>query len=142
MNGNVLQLATERKKRDQFEDTLEALKIYASTKFSDEITYLNPIFRKLKEPMFNVPIKAGQVMIQNDDGTTTVQKPDNVDLDIYKERMKNYDKKIERLQGTFRSLYNVVWVQTSDLLWNQLKELSDFDTIEDNANVTTFVERD
>jgi len=33
MNGNVFQLATERKKKDQFDNTLEALEIYASTKF-------------------------------------------------------------------------------------------------------------
>jgi len=98
MNGNVFQLATERKKRDQFEDTLEALKIYASTKFSDDITYLDPLFRRLKEPMVNVPVKPGPVTIQNDDGTITVQNPDSVDLDIYKERMKKYDKKFERLQ--------------------------------------------
>jgi len=139
MNGNVFQLATERKKRDQFEDTLEALKIYASTKFSDDITYLDPLFKRLKEPMVNVPVKPGPVTIQNDDGTTTLQSPDSVDLDIYKERMKKYDKKIERLQGTIRSLYNVVWAQTSDLLRNQLQELNDFDTIEDNGDVTTLL---
>ena len=52
MSGNVFQLATERKKKDQFDDTMEALKIHASTKFANDIAYLDPLFRKLK-PYYN-----------------------------------------------------------------------------------------
>jgi len=135
MNGNVFQLATERKKKDQFDDTLEALKIYASTKFSEDIAHLDPLLRKLRKPIIKEPIKPEPSKLKNEDGTITVVPIDSIDADIYKERMKKYDKKVERLQGTLRALYNVVWGQTSDLLRNQLQELTTFDTIEDEADV-------
>ena len=56
MNSNVFQLATERKKKDQFNDTLEALKIYVSTKFSEDIAHLDPLFQKLRKPIIKGPI--------------------------------------------------------------------------------------
>ena len=139
MNGNVFQLATERKKKDQFDDTLEALKIYASTKFADDIAHLDPLFRKLKRPTIAKPDKPAPTEIKNEDGTITVVPVDTMDADIYKERMKKYDKKLERFDGTLRALYNVVWGQTSDLLRNQLQEHAKFEAIEDDADVTSLL---
>jgi len=57
MNGNVFQLATERKTKDQFNDTLEALNIYPSAKFSEDIAHLDPLFQKLKKPTIKKTIK-------------------------------------------------------------------------------------
>ena len=42
-------------------------------------------------------------------------------------------------EGTLRALYNVAWGQTSDLLRNQLQELTKFETIEDKADVTALL---
>lgn len=72
MNGHVFQFATERKKSDQFDDILETLQIYASAKLSEDIPYLDPLFRRLKEPMVNVPINPEPVTAQNDDELISV----------------------------------------------------------------------
>ena len=108
MNGNVFQLATERKKKDQFDDTMEALKIYASTKFADDIAHLDPLFRKLKRHTITKPNKPATTSIKNDDGATTIIPMDTMDANIYKDRMKKYDKKLERFEGTLRALYSIV----------------------------------
>jgi len=139
MNGNVFQLATERKKKDQFDDTLEALKIYASTKFAEDIAHLDPLFRKLKRPTVAKPVKSEPTSLENEDGTTTVIPVDPMDADIYKEIMKKYDKKVERFEGTLRALYNVFWGQTNNLKRNQLQELTKFETIKDKADVTALL---
>jgi len=99
MNGNVFQLATERKKKDQFDDTLEVLKIYASTKFAEDIAHLDPLFRKLKRPTVAKPVKPEPTSFKNEDGRTTVIPVDSMDADIYKERMKKYDKKWKCLKA-------------------------------------------
>ena len=139
MNGNVFQLATERKKKDQFDDTTEALKICASMKFADDIAYLDPLFCKLKRPTITKPNKPATISIKNEDGATTIIPVDTIDTDICKDRMKKYDKKLERFEGTLRALYNAVWGQTSDLLRNQLQKLTKFEIIEDDADVTSLL---
>ena len=83
-NSNVFQLATERKKKDQFDDTLEALKIYVSTKFSEDIVHLDPLFQKLRKPNIKEPIKPESSKVKNEDGTITVVPVDSIDADIYK----------------------------------------------------------
>ena len=139
MNGNVFQLAIERKKKDQFDNTTEALKICASMKFADDIAYLDPLFCKLKRPTITKPNKPATISIKNEDGATTIIPVDTMDTDICKDRMKKYDKKLERFEGTLRALYNAVWGQTSDLLRNQLQKLTKFEIIEDNAGVTSLL---
>lgn len=90
--------------------------------------------------MIKEPVKPEPVKVKNDDGTITLVPVDAIDADIYKERVKKYDKKAERFEGTLRALYNVVWGQTSDLLRNQLQELTDFEKIEDAADVTNLLQ--
>ena len=55
MNGCVFQLHTERKSKSQFADTMEALRIYASTAFKNGIESLTPPFTDLKEPKVAEP---------------------------------------------------------------------------------------
>jgi len=121
MNGQVFQFRTERKRKDQFYNTLESLKIYASVKFSEDIAYLDPLFRRLRKPSITPPNKSEATVIEDEDDEETVIPIDKLDVEVYKERMKRYDKKVERLESTLRALYNVVWAQRSDLLRNQLK---------------------
>jgi len=94
----------------------------------------------LSKPLIKEPVKPEPVKVKNDDGTITLVPVDAIDADIYKERVKKYDKKAERFEGTLRALYNVVWGQTSDLLRNQLQELTDFEKIEDAADVTNLLQ--
>lgn len=47
MNGNVFQLHSERSKKRQFRESLEALKTLAATEFKQEVRFLEPLFRAL-----------------------------------------------------------------------------------------------
>ena len=50
MNGNVFQTHSEQRKRGQFQDTMDALKVYSSTIYKKDIRYLNPLFNRLEQP--------------------------------------------------------------------------------------------
>jgi len=127
MNSNVFQLPSERKKKSQFDDTLEALKIYASKEHSKDIAYLETLFSDLELPVIPKPVKP-EVLIQVDEqGNQFSTSPDQVDLDLYDKALDKYDPKCERLNATLRALFNVVWAQTSDLLRNEIQEFEDFD---------------
>lgn len=68
MNGHVFQVHAEQKKRGQFQDTLDMLKIYASTAFKKDITSLNILFSELKEPRIPEPEEPKAVVIKTEDG--------------------------------------------------------------------------
>ena len=46
MSGHVFQTHFKRRKRGQFQDTLDALEVYSSTIYKKDIKYLNPLFKK------------------------------------------------------------------------------------------------
>ena len=50
MKGQFFQLHSEKKKGGQFEDTLDQLKTFASTKYLSYIDYLSPVFIDLSQP--------------------------------------------------------------------------------------------
>ena len=50
MLGNVFQTHSEQKTKTQFEDTMEALKTYASQKYVKRIELLIPLFADLETP--------------------------------------------------------------------------------------------
>ena len=50
MGGHVFQTHSEQRKRGQFQDTMDALKIYLSTIYKSDIKYLNPLFNKPEQP--------------------------------------------------------------------------------------------
>ena len=56
-------------------------------------------------------------------------------MDLYKELIKKYPDRVERLEATLRAVYNVVWSQCSELLKNKLKENQQFEVMEDEGNV-------
>ena len=49
INRNIFQIHLERKKKSQFVNTMEELKIYLFLAFKRNIKYLNIIFTELKE---------------------------------------------------------------------------------------------
>ena len=135
MNGNVFQLHTECKKRGQFQDTLDALNALASTEYKKEVRYLDPLFRKLEAPSVPLPTKPEQIAIKNEDGSYTYHD-DPVKMDIYREEIKAYVGKMDRLKHTETALYNIVWGQCSRLMKNKLQADENFEDIEEDHNVS------
>ena len=135
MNGNVFQLHTECKKRGQFQDTLDALNALASTEYKKEVRYLDPLFRKLEAPSVPLPTKPEQIAIKNEDGSYTYHD-DPVKMDIYREEIKAYVSKMDRLKHTETALYNIVWGQCSRLMKNKLQADENFEDIEEDHNVS------
>ena len=137
--GNVFQLPSERKRRDQFKESVEALRIYASTQFQKNITYLEPLFRDLKTPTIPLPIKPESKEQTDDAGNITIVPPSAVEEDLYKEEIKRYGVKSDRLQASVRSIYNLVWGQCSELLRNKLREDPDFRKIDSDGDVAALL---
>ena len=48
MNGNVFQINSERKNKSQFTETIEALNVYSSTEYKNDIESLTVLFTDLK----------------------------------------------------------------------------------------------
>ena len=106
-------------KRGQFQDTLDALKALASTQYKKEIRYLDPLFRKLEKPNIPLPVKPEKIAIKNEDGGYTYED-DPVKMNVYREEVKSYVNKHERLKHTETVLYNIAWGQCSRLMKNKL----------------------
>jgi len=134
MNGNTFGTHAERRKPGQFQDTVDALKILAATEYKKDIMYLEPLFKKLEEPMVPLPVKPEAETEGSSKGIIN-----SVKLDIYQEKVKAYGKTEERLKATTTALYNIAWSQCSKLLRNKLKLSPDFERIEDTTNVSALL---
>ena len=95
MQGNVFQLHTERKKRGQFQDTIDAMKVLSSTEYKTEVYYMEPLFRALDTPNISYPVKSQPVKVEQQDGSVT-EETDQVLVGIYKIEIHEYVKKTER----------------------------------------------
>ena len=137
INGDVFQLHSERRKRGQFRDTVEALKTLASTEFKQEVRYLEPLFRALEDPIVPLPIKPKEEEIQDpNDSTKTIKvAPEDVYMDVYKVELTEYVKQKERLRQTKSALVNIVIGQCSKPTKNKLKEMKGFEQREQNGDI-------
>jgi hypothetical protein len=135
MGGHVFQIHSEQTKRGQFQDTLDALKVYSSTTFRKEITSLNKLFTQLKTPEVVKPKDPPLSKVKNEDGTFT-NKVSRFDETVYNEEVKQWIKDNKNLRSTLTALYNIVWGQCSRLMKNKLKAIRDFDSIEEESDVT------
>lgn len=109
MNSHVFQLHSERRKKGQFQETMDALKTLASTEFKQEIRYLEPLFRELTNPKVPLPIKPKpEAFPDPKDSTKTIMAVNPVKVDIYKEEIKAYVTKDERLKQAKSALLNIV----------------------------------
>ena len=138
MNGNVFQTHSEQKKRGQFQDTMDALKVYSSTGYKKDIKYLNPLFNKLEMPNVSEPEQNFTTREDtNKEGVVTItQTPTHFETAVYNERIKTWIKATDALDSTLRSLYNIVWGQCSTLMQNKLKASGKFDERDTNGDVT------
>ena len=106
MNGNVFQLHSDRKK-SQFTDTMEALRVYLSTAYKSDIKYLNSLITELKESSVDIP--ADPVTIKSIDGDgKVVYTTLRFEEMKYTESVKQWIRDDKSLKSTMRSQYNIV----------------------------------
>ena len=55
MIGHVFQVHSEQRKRGQFQDTLDQLKICASTNYKKEIKHMRKLFMEIEAPQISKP---------------------------------------------------------------------------------------
>ena len=132
MNGNVFQLHSERNKKGQFRDSLEALKTLSATEFKQEVRFLEPLFRALEDPVVPLPVKPDQKVYPDSSDSSKV---DPVRLDIYKAEITEYVKKEERLKQTKSALVNIVIAQCSKPMRNKLKGIKNYDSMERQGDI-------
>ena len=137
MQGHVFQVHSEQRKSGQFDDTMNALKTFASNKYVQHIDYLTPIFVDLSEPQLVKPtLKSTKEELTLKDGTKreieTASEEDKIEYTI---KMKRYLKEVKELKQVMRSLYNVITGQCSKLMLSKLKGKPDMAEIEKQGNV-------
>jgi len=133
MNGHVFQTHSERNKPGQFKDTLNALKLLASTEYKKDLLHLEPLFKRLESPKVPLPTKPEPEEVV--EGGVIVMKVNEVKTDIYKEKVKAYSALEDRLNATTTALFNIVWSQCSKLLKGKLKLSHEFERVENEADV-------
>lgn len=116
MNGNVFQTHSEQRKRGQYQDTMNALKVYSSTIYKKDIKYLNPLFNRLEQPDVPAPERSFITTeeIGKDGDIIIKETPTPFESAVYIKRIKTWIKATDTLDPTLRSLYNIVWGQCVD----------------------------
>ena len=69
LNGHVFQIHSEQRKRNQFNDTMDALKLFASQKYVKHINYLMPLFVAPSIPRPVQPASKAKNEVTLQDGT-------------------------------------------------------------------------
>ena len=101
MNGHIFQLHAKRKNKSQFADTMEALRMYASSAFKNDIEYPTPLFTDLKEPRVTE--------LEDPKEEIGTSKVSLFQQTIYNERIKQWIKGERSLKQAIRAIYNIVW---------------------------------
>ena len=94
------------------------MQLYASANFKKDIHNLEVLFKKLVMPTIPKPVKPQPTFVSSisADGGVVEVPPDEADVDLYKEAIKQYSAREESLKASLRSLYNITWGQCSDLM--------------------------
>ena len=152
MLGHVFQVSSEQRKRGQFQDTLDQLKIYASTNYKKEIKHMRRLFMDIESPQIKKPkppkvvkkrttrssvTTRGQRQTTDTAATTTEDdgSEDNLDTAIYAEEVKTYVKEKRNLEAALASLFNIVWGQCSRLMKHRIMASEDYDQKEEDGDV-------
>ena len=77
MNGHVFELPSERKKKNQFKETIEALRVFAASHYKKDVKYLEILFKDLKELTIPLPVKPQPIEQTQDDGTSKMIQPED-----------------------------------------------------------------
>ena len=86
MGGHVFQVHSEQRVSGQFDDTMGALKTFASTKYVSYIDYLTPIFIDLSEPTLTKPRLSSrtEIITLKDDSTRKVDSSTTEEIEEFK----------------------------------------------------------
>ena len=57
MNGHVFQVHGEKRRKEQFQDTLDMLRLYPSKCMKKDINTLNTLFTELLEPVIKISVE-------------------------------------------------------------------------------------
>ena len=141
MNGHVFQVHGEQRKRGQFQDTLDMLRVYASKCMKKDINTLNPLFTDLKEPMIKIPVEPEGNIVKDvhivDNKTVTTSKTvvSRFDEKKYDVELMMYFKNRSSLKNALQFLYIIVWELCSKLVRNSLEADQRFKMIKENDNI-------
>ena len=138
MNGHVFQTHAERKDKSQFEDTMEALRIYASSAYKNDIESMNILFTELKNPTVIKPEDPEETITTDADGKET-RAVSRLEETIYSERVKQWIRDERSLKASIRSLYNIVWGQCSKMMRDKLTMIKNFTAVETKGDVTVLL---
>jgi len=111
MGGHVFQCHSEQRERGEFDETMGALKTFASTKYVEWIDYLTPIFVDMLEPTLTNPKLAitEEVIILKDYSKRKISSSATEELEEFRINLKEYLKDVKSVKTIKRSLHNVMW---------------------------------
>ena len=128
LSGLVFQLYTEQTSATEFQDTMDALEIFAVTTYKNHVNYLHPLFTDLEEPVVPRPVEL------DEDANNMDMR--GLDVDI-----KEWRKETRELQNTLSLFFNVVWGQCSPGMQARLRGLADFPALQRAGNVTQLLRK-
>ena len=126
MQEHVFESRSEQKNNSQFQDSVDQLKMYASTNFKKEIKKLMCLFDDLELPIIQPPNIPTPTIIKEEDGTTNEVPVNKYVEKIYDEKLKQWMRAEESMEATITSLYNITWGQCSQLLRNKIMASTDY----------------
>ena len=115
MNGHVIQVRLEIKKKGRFQYTLDQLRIYSSATFKKEIKLLQLLFDKLETPIVKKPTIPELPQAKSEEGegktseTVTITEIDPFTKLLYSKQAKKWVNDQKDLETTLASLYNIIW---------------------------------
>ena len=146
MHSNVFQTYSEQQKKEQFLLTMEALKVYAATRFKDDMEHLKILFEEIKTPSIPLPERQEPRLItrrtDHSDGTfeeVEIDQRTAAELEIanmiFHEKVKQYVKDESRLRSTVRALNEIVWGQCSRLMQASVRAMKQYEDIQKDGDV-------
>ena len=119
MNGHVFECYDEQTDRRQYAKTVEAFENYVkkTLKFSED---LSPLFATdSKLPEIEKPAKPGK--------TADGKDPDEADIEIWKEEVKEMNKRKRVLRSNLSAMHAIIWGQCSEAMKARLKSLDEYE---------------
>ena len=138
MNGHVFQMLSEQKEKNQFNDALDELETFASTKCVKQIDYLTPLFAELTLPTVPKPVllAAKKIKVKLEDGSVKeIDDAEPFEVESFRCKVKSYSKETLTLKATLRSLFIVVLGQCSKMMKTKLQGHSNYKRVEKDGDV-------
>ena len=112
MNGDVFEIHVAQLPKGKFQDTLDTMKIYSSTVYTQDIDSLNSLFISLMGPTVDTTTELVGHDTTDATGTTNVLPLSKFLEIVYSEEIKIWIKDTKIFKAI---LYNIVWGQCSKL---------------------------